>query len=58
MNSVLRYIDFYREKLSLAYAFTAWNLFGLIVYQAYKGRFTKLEEDEDSKLSVGENIII
>lgn len=48
----------YREKLSLAYAFVAWNLFGYMAYMIYTGRWTKQEkEDKEAELSTGETYL-
>lgn len=43
-----------KEKLSIAYAFVAWNLFGYMAYMVYSGRWTKQEkEDKEPELSTG-----
>lgn len=34
----LNVADQWKRKLSLFYAFLAWNAFGLVIYQVYKGK--------------------
>lgn len=46
---------FFRSKLSLAYAFCAWNLFGFIFYLVYTDRIKKIEDD--SGLSQGRQFV-
>ena len=44
---ILIIIFFFRERLSLAYAFFAWNMFGFLAYMVYKGRMTKVDDGNE-----------
>lgn len=36
-----------KERFSLAYAFFAWNMFGILAYMMYKGKLTKVEDGNE-----------
>lgn len=36
-----------KERISIAYAFCAWNLFGFLAYMMYKGRMQKVEDENE-----------
>lgn len=38
-----------RKKLSYAYAFLSWNVFGYVAYLCYTGRLKKVDEDTVSQ---------
>lgn len=45
-----------KSKISLLYAFVAWNMCGFIGYQIYAGRWTKIESEDDN-LSQGRQFV-